>query len=168
MIGLAFSLIFLPIKILLLVVKVFAELLEHAGHHHRHHGGRGRRTRGHGRRRTRGYVAPPASTAEDVARRSRRRHRFWQVVGILFIIGLIGAHPAVSVVLGALVTGTLILFRQQRIRREREEQQRRDAELAAQLAHAETMAALRPEDIHWLRSAGWRDPNELRDDPLAG
>ncbi|MCU1614717.1 MAG: hypothetical protein JWO98_2257 [Frankiales bacterium] len=156
MIGLLVLLFTLPFKLLFLVIKVLAELLEHSGGHRRHPGGHRRRPRGHGGR------------SRRPSRPQAPGRLFWQIVGVLFVIGLIGAHPLLFAVLAALGVGGFLLFRQQKLRRERNEQQRRDTELATQRAHAELVAALRPEDVEWLRSAGWQEPGERRTDPLAG
>jgi hypothetical protein len=159
-IGLAFSLIFLPFKILLVMFRIFAELLEHAGHR-RHHGGR----RHH---RSRRHVARRALTSGKLARHRGRRRRVWQVVGVLFIIGFIGAYPAVSATLVLLALIGFLVHRQSSIRRQQAEQQRRSADLAADQVQREALAALHPEDINWLREAGWRAPSETRSNPLAG
>jgi hypothetical protein len=148
MIGLLVLLFTLPFKLLFLVIKVLAELLEHSGGHRRHPGGHRRRPRGHGGRR------PQAPG-----------RLFWQIVGILFIVGFVGAYPALSAILATLVIGGFLLFRQQTTRHEIGERRRRDAESEAERTHAALIAALRPEDVEWLRSAGWQGPGRSRTGP---
>jgi hypothetical protein len=134
---LVFLLVVLPFKALFLIIRVFAELLEHAGSH------------GH--------------------RRRRRHHRgqwsagqvrlFWQIAGVLLVIGLIGSYPIPFLLLAVIAAAVFLLVRRQASRQQAREQQRRESESAAQQAHAQALAALRPEDVEWLRSAGWQAPD---------
>ena len=143
MFGLLFLLIALPFRVLFLFVRIMSALLDHAGRRH------SRR-----RYRSRSQAATGGLSFSEIA----RQRRFWQVVVALVLIGFIGSHLVPSMAVVALGLGVLLLVRQQNSRRETATQQRREAETEAERAHARAVAALRPEDIQWLRAAGWNGP----------
>lgn len=115
-----------------------------------------------GRRRRHRRYAPVRR--RPAGRRLSRSPRFWQVLGVLFVIGFIGAYPIPSIIIAVLGIGGSLLYRQQTIRQKRMEQEHREAVERDRQARAATMSALRPEDLEWLRSQGWEQPNA---DPLA-
>jgi hypothetical protein len=98
-IGLAFTLLLLPFKMLFWFFKVLGELLEHAGrsNHHR----RGRR-RHHPTRRL---------SAQEMVRRRHQWRMFGMIVSALFVIGILVKYTLAAIIIVVVIAAIVLVVR---------------------------------------------------------